>query len=97
VMYLGRVVERGAQTAIFARPRHPYTRALLAATPGLKATGSALSEPVRGEPPSPLAPPPGCHYHTRCPHATEACRNVIPELRTLDGVLVACHNAENLD
>ena len=97
VMYLGRVVERGAKPAVFARPRHPYTRALLAATPGLQASGPAQSEPVRGEPPSPLAPPPGCHYHTRCPHATEPCRSVVPVLRALDGVLVACHNAEQLD
>jgi dipeptide transport system ATP-binding protein len=97
VMYLGRVVERAGKAALFARPRHPYTRALLAATPGLKAGGPAQAEPVRGEPPSPLAPPPGCHYHTRCPHATEACRTVIPALRELDGALVACHNAEKLD
>jgi dipeptide transport system ATP-binding protein len=97
VMYLGRVVERGAKAAVFARPRHPYTRALLAATPGLKSGGPAQAEPVRGEPPSPLAPPPGCHYHTRCPHATAPCRSIVPELRELGGVLVACHNAEHLD
>ena len=97
VMYLGRVVERGGKAAIFARPRHPYTRALLAATPGLRAGGPAQSEPVRGEPPSPLAPPPGCPYHTRCPHATERCRIIMPELRALEGVLVACHHAEELD
>jgi dipeptide transport system ATP-binding protein len=97
VMYLGRVVERGSKAAIFARPRHPYTRALLAATPGLKSGGPAQSEPVRGEPPSPLAPPPGCHYHTRCPHATERCRTIVPVLREVDGVLTACHHAEELD
>ena len=74
VMYLGRVVERGAKAAIFARPRHPYTRALLAATPGLRAGGSAQSEPVRGEPPSPLAPP----LRLPLPHALPACDRTLP-------------------
>ncbi len=96
VMYLGRVAERGPKAGIFASPRHPYTRALLAATPGLQA-GAARSEPVRGEPPSPLAPPTGCHYHPRCPHATAPCREIVPALRPLGDGLVACHNAERLD
>ncbi len=95
VMYLGRIVEQGGRAALFARPRHPYTRALLASTPGLVRRASD-PEPVRGEPPSPLAPPPGCHYHTRCPHAAAVCREVRPELRKLDGALVACHRAEEI-
>ncbi len=94
VMYLGRVVEHAPREALFARPRHPYTRALLAATPGLKAV--RVREPVRGEPPSPLAPPPGCAYHTRCPHATERCRVERPLLRVLEGTEVACHHAEEV-
>ena len=92
VMYLGRVVEHAPREVLFARPRHPYTRALLAATPGLKAT--QVRESVRGEPPSPLAPPAGCAYHERCPHATALCRVERPVLRMLDGTEVACHHAE---
>jgi len=80
---------------LFARPRHPYTRALLAATPGLRAV--RVREAVRGEPPSPLNPPTGCAYHTRCPHATAVCREQRPLLRVLDGVQVACHHAEEIE
>jgi dipeptide transport system ATP-binding protein len=94
VMYLGRVVEEASREAVFTRPRHPYTRALLAATPGLRAVH--VTEPVRGEPPSPLDPPPGCAYHTRCPHATEICRRDRPTLRALEGSKVACHHAEDV-
>jgi dipeptide transport system ATP-binding protein len=92
VMYLGRVVERAPRAALFAQPRHPYTRALLAATPGLRAV--RVQEPVRGEPPSPLSPPTGCAYHTRCPHATALCRQERPLLREISGGQVACHHAE---
>jgi len=95
VMYLGRVVEQASRSALFARPRHPYTRALLAATPGLRAV--RVREAVRGEPPSPLNPPTGCAYHTRCPHATAVCREQRPLLRVLDGVQVACHHAEEIE
>jgi len=92
VMYLGRVVEQAPRQALFDHPRHPYTRALLAATPGLR--GTHVTETVRGEPPSPLAPPSGCAYHTRCPHATAICRQERPLLRALEGGQVACHHAE---
>jgi dipeptide transport system ATP-binding protein len=94
VMYLGRVVEQAPRQALFDRPRHPYTRALLAATPGLRA--ARVTEPVRGEPPSPLDPPSGCAYHTRCPHVTELCRHERPMLRTLQGSQVACHHSEDI-
>jgi dipeptide transport system ATP-binding protein len=94
VMYLGRVVEHASRDALFAHPRHPYTRALLAATPGLKA--ARVREAVRGEPPSPLAPPAGCAYHTRCPHATELCRMERPALRGVGETDVACHYAEEI-
>jgi dipeptide transport system ATP-binding protein len=94
VMYLGRVVELAPRVVLFARPRHPYTRALLAATPGLKA--ARVREAARGEPPSPLTPPAGCAYHTRCPYATEICREHRPLLRVVDGTEVACHHAEKL-
>ena len=95
VMYLGRILEQAPRDALFSGPRHPYTRALLAATPGV-APRRADPEPVRGEPPSPMAPPPGCHYHTRCPHAVAVCREVVPPLRPLAGGAVACHLAEAL-
>jgi dipeptide transport system ATP-binding protein len=95
VMYLGRVVEQAPRATLFAQPRHPYTRALLAATPGLRT--AAVSETVRGEPPSPLSPPPGCAYHTRCAHATWRCSERRPLLRELEGTVVACHHAEVLD
>jgi dipeptide transport system ATP-binding protein len=94
VMYLGRVVEQAPRAVLFDQPRHPYTRALLAATPGLHAV--RMDEPVRGEPPSPLSPPAGCTYHTRCLHATSLCRESRPLLRRVANGQVACHHAETL-
>ncbi|MZD04456.1 ATP-binding cassette domain-containing protein [Streptomyces sp. SID5785] len=94
VMYLGQIVEQAPTRELFADPRHPYTQALLSAAP--------VPDPVTqrsrrrivlsGELPSPLAPPPGCRFHTRCPLATDRCRTEIPALRTLpDGREVSCH------
>jgi dipeptide transport system ATP-binding protein len=92
VMYLGLAMEQGPKQRIFDRPLHPYTRALLAATPGL---ARATKESVpRDELPSPLDPPLGCVFSTRCPHADERCRAERPVLRHLDGRHVACHYAE---
>jgi dipeptide transport system ATP-binding protein len=92
VMYLGLAMEQGPKARIFDRPLHPYTQALLAATPGLaRATKESLP---RGELPSPLDPPQGCVFSTRCPHADERCRAERPALRQLDGREVACHYAE---
>ena len=96
VMYLGRVVEQGAAQAIFTSPRHPYTRALLASTPQVDPARRTRRQPLTGELPSPLAVPPGCAFHGRCPHASELCREVRPELRALEGRLVACHQAEGI-
>jgi dipeptide transport system ATP-binding protein len=90
VMYLGRVVEHGPKERIFAGPRHPYTRALLASTPAVDPA------PLKGELPSPLNPPPGCPFHRRCPFATPFCAESRPELREVDGRLVACHYAETI-
>ena len=90
VMYLGHAVEQGPKARIFARPLHPYTQALLASTPGLAAERIVL----KGELPSPLAPPPGCVFNTRCSHATERCRSERPLPRLLDERMVACHHAE---
>ena len=91
VMYLGLAMEQGPKTAIFARPLHPYTQALMAAMPGRGAKGAGLA---RGEPPSPLDPPDGCVFATRCPHVAQRCRDERPRARPVDGRQVACHFAE---
>ena len=97
VMYLGQTVEQGDKGRIFAQPLHPYTRALLGATPGLVGSGAAVPRTVlKGELPSPLNPPPGCVFSTRCPLATERCRTERPALRELAGRQLACHLAEQL-
>lgn len=93
VMYLGRMVEMGPAEALYARPLHPYTRALLAATPVLGAARQ-VHVPLHGEPPNPLAPPSGCAFHPRCPHANERCRTEVPQPRLLDARQVACHHAD---
>ena len=93
VMYLGRIVELAPTRALFAQPHHPYTRMLLDAVPDLEMSGRART-PVAGEVPSPLAPPPGCAFHPRCPLANERCRREVPALRTLGAGQVACHAAE---
>ena len=95
VMYLGHAVEQGAKAAIFERPLHPYTQALLASTPGIVGSGVAVARtPLSGELPSPLNPPSGCVFSTRCPHAVERCRAERPLLRDVDMRRVACHLAE---
>jgi peptide/nickel transport system ATP-binding protein len=90
VMYLGRIVEEGRAEDVFASPQHPYTQALVSAIPG-KGTLDERTI-LRGEVPSPMQPPSGCHFHTRCPHAMEACRSRTPQLQvTPQGSQVACH------
>jgi peptide/nickel transport system ATP-binding protein len=88
VMYLGRLVEIGQTEALFARPRHPYTRMLLDAVPDLSMSGRART-PVGGEPPNPIDPPPGCPFHPRCPQAMAICKIEPPVFRDN----VACHLA----
>jgi len=92
VMYLGRAVEQGPKDALFAQPLHPYTQALLAGTPSVDKKRERIV--LRGELPSPLNPPAGCAFHTRCPHAAERCRQELPALRSVGGRRVACHYAE---
>ncbi|MDH0893263.1 MULTISPECIES: ABC transporter ATP-binding protein [unclassified Pseudomonas] len=94
VMYLGRAVETGPAGPIYERPLHPYTRALLSATPTLRPNPDRPRIAIAGELPNPLDPPPGCAFHKRCPHATKRCRVEVPELRPVGGRQVACHHAE---
>ena len=96
VMYAGRPAEQGPRAAVLGRPRHPYTQLLLASTPFVDPSRRVASVPVRGEPPSPIAPIPGCAFTSRCPYATERCAIDRPALRPVDGRLVACHYAEDM-
>ena len=91
VMYLGRVVEQGARDAVFSNPQHPYTKALLSATPTPDPMRKRERIVLKGELPSPLAPPPGCTFHPRCPIAFEPCNKLNPALLAHDDRLVACH------
>jgi peptide/nickel transport system ATP-binding protein len=95
VMYLGRIVERAPTKALFVRPRHPYTRMLLDAVPDLELSGKSRTA-VAGEVPNPLAPPPGCAFHPRCPYVNERCRREVPRLKPVAGAVVdvACHAVE---
>jgi oligopeptide transport system ATP-binding protein len=97
VMFLGRVCEIGPTEAVYRHPRHPYTRFLLDAVPlpdpSLRGKELRLLE---GEPPSPTNPPPGCCFHTRCPHAQPRCAREAPLLRGIGETQVACHFAEGL-
>jgi len=98
VLYLGRVMEIGSRSALFEAPRHPYTRALLQSVP---IADPALARarrlvPLSGEIPSPLSPPSGCVFRTRCPVAEPRCADAAPPLRRVGASDVACHRAEEL-
>ena len=91
VMYLGRVVETANTADLYAAPNHPYTQALLAGVPRLDRQRRTYA-PIKGEIPSPLAPPSGCHFHPRCPQAMERCKREVPVLREVAaGRIAACH------
>ncbi|NNN26810.1 peptide ABC transporter ATP-binding protein [Pseudomonas nitroreducens] len=94
VMYLGRPAEMGPADKLYERPLHPYTQALLSATPAIHPDPSKPKIKIQGELPNPLNPPSGCAFHKRCPYATERCRTEVPKLRLLDERQVACHHAE---
>jgi oligopeptide/dipeptide ABC transporter ATP-binding protein len=92
VMYLGRIVEYTGKRTLFTSPQHPYTESLLAAVPVPDPTIKRKKIVLQGDVPSPVKPPPGCHFHTRCPYAIDRCRQEDPKLREVKpGQFVACH------
>ena len=91
VMFLGKLCEYGTTRDIYERPLHPYTRFLLEAVPKPDPTQRKKKDVLPGEIPSPVNPPPGCRFHTRCPYAKEECRRVEPQLRDVNGRKAACH------
>ncbi|KAB2885901.1 MAG: ATP-binding cassette domain-containing protein [Albidovulum sp.] len=95
VMYLGEIVETGPVAAVLDNPRHPYTQSLLSAVPEIGTKRARGRVRLQGDLPSPLNPPPGCKFHTRCPLAVAACRTLAPETRTVGpGHSAACHRLD---
>ena len=91
VMYLGILVEAGRVEDIFKQPLHPYTQALLSANPKIDPALKGQRTLLEGDVPSPVNPPPGCRFHTRCPVAESVCRRIVPELKPIGNRQVACH------
>lgn len=92
VMYLGRIVEMADTRTLFTQPQHPYTEALLAAVPVPDPRRKKTRRVLQGDVPSPIKPPSGCHFHTRCPYAVARCREEVPIAKTVaPGHVVACH------
>lgn len=92
VMYLGKIVEKGTTEEVIREPLHPYTEALIAAVPVPDPSARRITAVIKGEVPSAINPPPGCRFHTRCPHAEEICRKVEPELVAIKkDRYLACH------
>ena len=95
VMYLGSMVEFGKKEDIFSNPIHPYTKALFSAIPNPNPDVKMNRTVLKGDIPSPANPPSGCRFHTRCPHATEKCKNIAPVYREYEeGHFAACHLCE---
>jgi peptide/nickel transport system ATP-binding protein/oligopeptide transport system ATP-binding protein len=98
VMYLGQIVEEGPTEAIFRTPRHPYTKALISAVPDTDVHARRQRILLSGDLPSPLAPPSGCRFHTRCPFARPRCSSEEPQRRNMgNGQMAKCHFAEELE
>ena len=97
VMFLGKLCEVGSTSELYEKPLHPYTRFLLGAIPGIDPRARGEKRPLlQGELPSPIDPPSGCRFHTRCPYATERCRREEPRLWDVGGRQVACHRWEEI-
>ena len=96
VMYFGSAVEYGPRDTIYEQPLHPYTRALMQATPAIRTENRKTRKPLSGELPSPINPPTGCTFHTRCPYANAHCKAEVPQLRPIAGRLVSCHRVEEV-
>ncbi|UDG82572.1 Vitamin B12 import ATP-binding protein BtuD [Candidatus Vallotia cooleyia] len=96
VMYCGRILERRDKETVFARPWHPYTRALMSATPAIFSSNRYIKINLEGGSPSPFNPPQGCTFYQRCPYRVERCVSEEPSLRDIDSGQVACHRAEEL-
>jgi oligopeptide/dipeptide ABC transporter ATP-binding protein len=98
VLYLGRVMEVAPSADLYAQPRHPYTRALISAVPlpDPRAERARVREILSGDLPSPIDPPSGCRFRTRCRYAIERCRDEVPQLRPFGYAQVACHRVEEL-
>jgi oligopeptide/dipeptide ABC transporter ATP-binding protein len=90
VMYLGRIVEESPKKNLYQKPLHPYTQSLMKSIPETRPVKHGFSV-IAGEIPSPETPPPGCHFHPRCPHVMEVCRKEYPVMRTIKQARVACH------
>ena len=90
VMYLGKIVEQASRESLVSNPLHPYTKSLMQSIPDIKAEKHGFSV-LRGEIPSPEHPPPGCHFHPRCPHAMPVCKKEYPVMRESGTTRVACH------
>ncbi|MBT3558162.1 MAG: ATP-binding cassette domain-containing protein [Rhodospirillales bacterium] len=98
VMYLGRLVETAPTRELFAGPKHPYTKALLSAIPSLDPDHVSKAQKLEGEIPSPASPPPGCKFHTRCPHATDICKTQEPaQEHVTESHTISCHRWKELD
>ncbi len=97
VMYVGQLVEQAPTAALFARPRHPYTAALIRAVPIPDPRAPSGDVALAGEVANPASPPSGCYFHPRCPFVVERCRTEAPALREVDGHAIRCHRAEELD
>ncbi len=96
VMYLGKMSETATSKQLYSNPRHPYTQSLLSAVPVADPTVQSANTPLTGDVPSPVNPPSGCSFHTRCPYATDVCKEVTPTLeKDQDGHRIACHNPPN--
>ncbi|RNA67772.1 ABC transporter ATP-binding protein [Alteribacter keqinensis] len=103
VMYLGKIVEIGDKKSVFDNPKHPYTKTLLSAIPVPDPTATRDQIVLKGDVPSPIDPPTGCRFHTRCPFATDKCKDEVPELRNTgkdmmkEGHNAACHYIEEIE